>query len=1737
MDQRNTPVVRATSYLLIYLTAVYPLHPAIAAGITPDNSQTQVQNQGNVPIVNIATPNDAGVSHNTYQEFNVATQGAVLNNATQTAQSQLAGQLNANPNLKGKAAELIINEVTGNGRSELQGQLEIVGNKANVMIANPNGITCDGCGFINTSSATLTTGKPQFDKQGALEALEVKQGQITIGGKGLDGKATDYVDIISRATELNGKIQANTLSLTQGANRISLKDGTVNSLAGEGAKPQLAIDAKALGGMYANKIRLVATEDGVGVNLKELTSDQRDITLNANGKIELGNTKAKTDLNIIGKETYIAPNITVQVGQDITLANTALENKGSVTAGRDMRVFGDTMRNTGDKALLQANDNLWIQKDAQGNKGQLVENRSATIKTVKGNLVVRTHELNNARSLYFFEERETAPNPADKNFNILAAQHKHGHNLKSMQPSVLTSGGNIYINSDILSNQELSKIEAEKDIFLTGKKLLNTSRISEEASGYFNLFEYFPKDTYVSITDSLNTPAGIYKLSSNKLLEKINTYHQWDDKSYHILPPGEVKYDIKKDNLILERASIIAKGHLIADFSDSINIDTDYPHKSPPSSDFYYDLPASSEKLSEILSAKNILLHGGEITLKDKINAANDLNIISESDITLKNSTLSAPNNLSMTAVNNINIWQSDIKGKDITAISRHGDILFHNGDQFGYLWHQHSTNDHPVSNKLDAVGNLTINSGKNLLLQNVYLQPSKNISLIANNDVTVENHADTYNFAKSKTANSHNAPISGILNALESLTIHAGNNISAKGSDISAGKDIYLIAAKDIDLSAAELEYKNHILPQDSTELSSKITAKNNISIMSGGDINGKAVQIQANGNTLLSAGRNITLPSLAYSVINPANDNNKDDQHIIAQIRGDKKLTMAANGTLTTAGAKLTSDGDVTLSSGGNMRFESVQNHTYREGNREFTESVTQQGTELTSGGILTVISTGSILFQATKLAAKGAMDVAAQGGYLYAQAMEESSHYEKTETTRKWYGKKKTIKHTRHDVTNKVTEFTAGGDINLLSRDDSTYEASKIATNQNAKLTSTHGQVNFKAVNNSTFEQTITHSKGFYIKQTDKGYTENTWVLPTIHLGGKLTVDAANGVSADIKAKNGQSLQAVVSVFGSTPETAWLKGLNERQDVQWNLVKDAYDSWDYKSQHLNPVVSAVIAIAVATVTAGTGITASVAGSAAGTAGSAATAAGATASTAATVGSMAYGATASGMAALASQAAVALVDNQGDLSKTLKAMGSSDTVKSTLTSMAMGGALAGFDTVMGWDEAANGAKLDPSKATLPSLSNGDWSKVAQRVAGQSIISSSLGTTINGGSFKDNFTTALLSNIGSQINAEGAGLIGDNGQVLGLPGKTISHAIVTGISAEISRGNTKGAIAGALAAELAGAIMGDNLIEAEKWQKTSEQQAQIVRAFGGIAGAVFTGKANGAYSGANSAENTFRYNYLAHHQQELMEKELATETNYLKKAQILSKWGIIGSQQELHLAAGFVSGVPVELYDNVMAIVGAVSNPSETIDALKMLLMQEDMPGFIWQETKESYLKQLDVIKVEYEKAGSEGAYNAGLEMGKIVTGIVSTAAGGLGLVKGSTWVTTNAADKFAKVAVKAPLEYIKEPTFNPYSSMGAGQLWSIQGRLKYVQLPTEGKIRFVPPEDYIPNSPLRRGINKGYIDKFGNEWTKGPSRTQGQPFEWDVQLSSQGKAQLGWASRDGKHLNVSLDGRITHK
>ncbi|MGK0667011.1 DUF637 domain-containing protein [Serratia marcescens] len=1642
MDKLNPPLARGASYLLIYLTAFQPLHPAFAAGITAANGNTQVViKPGDVPVVNIATPNGAGISHNTYKDFNVGPQGAVLNNATHGGKTQLGVEIysaQGNTYLKGKPAELIINEVIGGSRSELQGKLEVFGNKANVMIANPNGITCDGCGFINAPGVTLTTGKPQFDKQGALEALEVKKGGVTIGGKGLDGSGADYVDIISRATELNGKINAQNLSLTQGANRISFKDGSIKPIAGEGAKPQLAVDTKALGGMYANKIRLVANEDGVGVNLKDLTSKQRDITLSVNGNLVLnGTTHSKGDFNVSAKGLHITPGAIVQADGNATLATTTLVNDGQTSTSGDMRIFGDHIRNAGENAKLHANKNMWIQKDAQGNKAKSVENRSAKILTNSGDLVIRTESLNNVRQQFAISSTNTPKDNKDidrwladgvyegqfdyqffdyladfedKNFTWLGhvdfkktpwvnSERVRFTVVADSRPAEIISGKNAYINASEFWNH-VSTIKATNDLILTGNNLGVRSEMTGDMNDYA-LFE--PK---------VPNP-------------KVVLGHKWQDQKSSI--PEYVIY-VKKGGQKSWSASgypssaMLAGGSLVADFKNQIEIKT-----STPAGNQLSEVVASGRPDS--LAAHNIVLHAGRVISTDKINARNDLTVVADDLFYTDAAELTAGKSLNVAAVNELDARQSYLKGHHVTLTSRNGNVKVHTVPSPRYF----GLDGARWLSQLNAAGDLTLNAGQGIYLRNTHFAPqSQNIAMTANgtvsivrNDEALNNDRLAQNLSPEQRQTQFNQLLNaGQLNASGSVLLNSGGYLALRGTHIKAGKDVTLLAGHNADLNYRELGGQfSRLFPSSRTpELGSRVHAGGNLLINSARDIGTQGGALSANGNITLLAGQNLWLSNLAYSAIDAANDNNKDDRHVVTALSAGKNLTASANNQLLTYGARLTSGANMTLTSGGDMRFEAVQNHTYREGGNEFTETRTQQGTELNAGGLMTVISGGSILFQATKLVVKGLganwkppvavtdwgsriaaaeqavnaaqqriqqavndknqaeqlvvakqaevpkrqaeldkfrqqlknignqgfpgsqnikdhlrreiagretaltqaqnevnqavnqvsqaqqrieqsqrekgeterslaalrqeaqskgideakqkaqvdahnqaeamragnMDIAAKGGYLYAQAMEESSHYEKKETKRKWWGKKTEVKQTRHDVTNKVTEFTAAGNITLMSRDDSTYEASKIAAGQNARLTSTHGQVNFRAVKNTSFEQTVSNSKGFFIKQANKDYEDNKWVLPSIHTGGALTVDAAKGVSADVKVKNGQALQSAIDALGNTPGTTWVKDLNKRNDVQWSKVKDAYDSWDYKSQHLNPAVAAVIAIAAAAVTAGSSLAAMAASSVSGAVGG---------------GAVTSGAVTAGMSSLASQAAVALVENQGNLSKTLQALGSNENVKATATAMAIGGALNGFDSAMGWSKDAAGKPLNPNNVKLPQLSNGDWSKVAQRVAGQSVISSSLNTAINGGSFKDNLTNALLANIGSQVQAEGANLIGDNGQVLDIPGRAVSHAVLAGVAAEIGKGNAKGAAAGALAAELAGVIINDNLVRSEGWQ---ERQAQISRVAGAFAGAIVTAKAAGATSGANAGEFVERFNRQLHQEELNAIKELA---------------------------------------------------------------------------------------------------------------------------------------------------------------------------------------------------------------------------------------------------------------------
>ncbi|HAI4782997.1 TPA: filamentous hemagglutinin N-terminal domain-containing protein, partial [Escherichia coli] len=412
---------RLLSYLISTIIAGQPLLPAVGAVITPQNGAGMDKAANGVPVVNIATPNGAGISHNRFTDYNVGKEGLILNNATgKLNPTQLGGLIQNNPNLKaGGEAKGIINEVTGGNRSLLQGYTEVAGKAANVMVANPYGITCDGCGFINTPHATLTTGKPVMNADGSLQALEVTEGSITINGAGLDGTRSDAVSIIARATEVNAALHAKDLTVTAGANRITA-DGRVSALKGEGDVPKVAVDTGALGGMYARRIHLTSTESGVGVNLGNLYAREGDIILSSAGKLVLKNSLAGGNTTVTGTDVSLSGdnkaggNLSVTGTTGLTLNQPRLvtdknlvlsssgqivQNGGELTAGQNAMLSAQhlnqtsgtvnaaenvTLTTTNDTTLKGrsiAGKTLTVSSGSLNNGGTLVAGRDATVKT------------------------------------------------------------------------------------------------------------------------------------------------------------------------------------------------------------------------------------------------------------------------------------------------------------------------------------------------------------------------------------------------------------------------------------------------------------------------------------------------------------------------------------------------------------------------------------------------------------------------------------------------------------------------------------------------------------------------------------------------------------------------------------------------------------------------------------------------------------------------------------------------------------------------------------------------------------------------------------------------------------------------------------------------------------------------------------------------------------------------------------------------------------------------------------------------------------------------------------------------------------------------------------------------------------------------------------------------------------------------------------------------------------
>ena len=451
---------------------------SMAAGpIMPDpkaeaRHQPQVEETANgIPLVNITAPSSGGVSRNEYEMFNVPDKGAILNNSYTLSKTELAGYVPGNNNMAERPAKIIVNEVTGTGSTSMDGFLEVAGNRADVVIANPNGITVNGGGFIHTGKAFLTTGKPVYDGEDHLQRFDITGGDILIEGKGLNGKEAGSLAILSRAVKINAGIWAKDLHITTGANNIDAKTLEASAIEGKGGRPAFALDTAAIGGMYAGRITLVGTEKGLGVNNSGTWSAEDNLTLDWNGDLKNSGTiysKGNTDL----RASRLENDKTIAAERNLSAAaKENIRNQGKLLAGENMGIYaGKTLDNAGH--AMESRNNLSIET------GDAINNAAGTIKSGGSQQIKAGHTLTNTEGTLAADGNINIQTGRMTGDGIVSAGKKAGILLEKD----FTNTGRLEAGSS-LSLAVKGNITNRKEILSRGHLALESKNIRNEETG------------------------------------------------------------------------------------------------------------------------------------------------------------------------------------------------------------------------------------------------------------------------------------------------------------------------------------------------------------------------------------------------------------------------------------------------------------------------------------------------------------------------------------------------------------------------------------------------------------------------------------------------------------------------------------------------------------------------------------------------------------------------------------------------------------------------------------------------------------------------------------------------------------------------------------------------------------------------------------------------------------------------------------------------------------------------------------------------------------------------------------------------------------------------------------------------------------------------------------------------------------------------------------------------------
>lgn len=878
---------------LALAVAIYLSSVSTFAEIQSATTNTTIKRINKIEIINISKPNSQGLSHNTYNKFNVEKQGAVLNNALRNGRSELAGTLNKNPHLTNQAASVILNEVVSKNPSTLLGKQEVFGQQADYVLANPNGITCDNCGFINTPRASLIVGKPTISSND-LSYNVSSENALRVSGQ-VNNKGVDHIDLIAPQVSISSNIDGSkNINVVLGKNNVSLdKDGNtyIDPLSNKGR----ILDGKIMGSMHAGRIRIHSTDSRAKVNLEaaKLTATETAISagnIDIRGKItrehnytnydrrdknrvrsvgSVDTSQEKYDTTVIKSD-----NIAISAKHSNMISGTEIVGKNVVITGDNVR-FGKQITKKVHNTVHNQSKGLWIRNEKDFSTEQAVHRTTINANNVK--LVSTTNDISgeglkvNAQNLGIYGQSgihfsgviETNTYAADSDFKRESWRLKTGRSHQNaVDQNYLSSEFNI-INQVILgSNKDIilsgTKFAVDGDMIVKtpGKVLFN----SEQSKHTYNIDDYHrfwgglagSKTVGLARNESVSNGSDItvrnnLHIEANKGAKIIGSRVIAQKNGYVIAEQGRLSIDSSYSYLTESQSLRQGRVFNITKLRQNNYVNSSTPNGSTLVSDSNLYLKAN----------KNISIRGSKIESAGLL----DISALSGINITgTKNYTFAHINDISVGINGHIEkptfsidktqtakiLFQSIVKKEPIKSIAEKVKDQVKASAQAGLALTIHSGNENKMTithARSNVIGNNVTVTTKNLVVAGSSLSANNNLNVTANT-ITTKALNDSVTSRKNNT----NATIGLTVNVDQSsITGKVGLGVHHKTTDsrsetasiskLHANNDVNL-RANIINHQGTKITSGNNV-NQDAIYIQNGVAATNHSENTIGADIN----------------------------------------------------------------------------------------------------------------------------------------------------------------------------------------------------------------------------------------------------------------------------------------------------------------------------------------------------------------------------------------------------------------------------------------------------------------------------------------------------------------------------------------------------------------------------------------------------------------------------------------------------------------------------------------------------------------------------------------------------------------------------------------------------------------------------------------------------------------------------------------------------------------------------------